>query len=275
MLKKSIIIILLLVIAISVYTLLSNLYLDWEYSQDLSSLQTSYVIEDSFSITNPNNPAVPRPLRNYINYSVINLNNLPSYINLKYSGIYYHGSEKKGADFTAKSFYDIKNFNYINEFMINDNRVIFHKLREKLLESEKIHEKKLYGIINRPTHYSENQEHFLRTRFIFDAVYFPYFYLSNRQISWGSLDDKSVLIKINKDAKTMAYTMEFNDDYSLASISSEEFIFGRKRIKFTAHYSNYIRQNNFRVPATFEIVYDDGFENYTIFEANLNSVNYK
>ncbi|RQD72060.1 MAG: hypothetical protein D5S01_09575 [Halanaerobium sp. MSAO_Bac5] len=275
MLKKSIIIFLLLVITLSIYTLLSNLYLDWEYSQNLSSMQTTYLLKDSFSITSPNNPAVPRPLRNYINYSVINFNNLPSYVDLKYSGLYYHDARDKGRNFTAKSFYDIKEFNYISEFIIDDNRLIFHKVREKLLESNKIHEKKLFGIINRPTHYSEETEKFLRTRFIFDAVYFPYFYLANNQITWNSIDDKSVLISLRKNNQIMNYTLKFNDDYSLNSIVSEDFLLAGKRVRFVANYSNYIRQNNFRVPASFELIYEDSLDNYTIFKANLINVSYK
>ncbi|ADQ15692.1 DUF6544 family protein [Halanaerobium hydrogeniformans] len=275
MFKKTIIFFLLIVIALSVYTLLSNLYLEWEYRQNVSSMQQSYMIRDSFSMMNPNSPAVPRPLRNYINYSVINLNNLPSYVKLNYSGTYYHNASKTGKDFTAKSFYNIKELNYISEFMIDDNRIIFHKVREKLLESEKTHEKKLLGIINRSNYYSEEPEQFLRTRFIFDAVYFPYFYLSDQQISWNSLDDKSILIRIAKNEKTMEYTMKFNDDYSLSSIVSEEFLFERNRVRFTANYSNYIRQNNFRVPTSMELLYEDSFENFTIFEANLNSLSYQ
>lgn len=275
MLKKIFIILLLSVISLSIYVVFVNLYLDWQYKQDVSSLEKNYSITDNFSIVNPNSISIPSSLRKYIQYSTPNYRDLSPYVNLSYSGKYRRDKYGEMYDFEKKALYSIKDGQFVSEWFINENRVIFDKLREKLSADENIYQYKFLGIRNQQEAYSSSAELFLRSKMIIDAVYFPYYYLASSRIDYKYFSNNRTLLELNTDAGKMNYVLDFNEDGQLITISSEEFNFNGDRLKLTAHYDNYISRNNYQVPARIRVEIENNFDKYLLYEANLDSINYR
>lgn len=275
LLKKFIIIILLAVISLSLYTVFVNMSLEWEFNQDIKALKQNYSINDNISIANINSSSIPTPLSNYIKFSTINRNRFPLYIRLNYSGQYQKNSYSEKNDFTVNSFYSIRDSSFVSDWKIDYNRILFSKITEKMIGREKIYKKRFYGVKEEAGVNGINAENYLNTRLMFDAVYFPYYYLSSSCIRWEYTGRRQVRITQKTAQNNMLYYLEFNEDDSLQSISTERFSFMGDTVKYTAFYDNYVIKGNFRVPNNIRVVCEKNFNEFTLYNAYINNIEYR
>ncbi|MFW6001541.1 MAG: DUF6544 family protein [Halanaerobium sp.] len=275
MLKKFIIIILLAVISLSLYTVFVNLSLEWEYNQDVNALRRNYSVNDKLSTANLKSSSIPTPLINFIKFSTINRNKFPLYISVNYSGQYQENAHSSKEYFAVKSFYSVKDSSFVSDWKIEHNRILFSKITEKLTGREKMYEKNLYGIKKEAGVYGFNAAYYLNTRFMFDAVYFPYYYLSNNCIRWEYTGRRQLRITLGTAQDNMIYNLKFNEDNSLNSISTERFAFKGDTVKYTAFYDNYSIKNSFRIPNNIRVVCEKNFNQFTLYNAYLNNIEYR
>lgn len=275
MLRKFIIIILLAVISLSLYTVFVNMSLEWEFNQDIKALRQNYSLDDDISTANINSSSIPTPLSNYIKFSIIDRNRFPLFIRINYSGQYQEDRYSSKKNFNVKSFYSVRDSSFISDWKIDQNRILFSKITEKLIGREKIYEKKFYGIKEEAAVYGIEAEHHLYTRLMFDAVYFPYYYLSNNCVRWEYTGRRQTRITVRTDQKDMFYSLEFNEDNSLHSISTERFSFNSDTVKYTAFYENYVVKNNFRVPNNIRVVCEKNFDEFTLYNAYIDNIEYR
>ncbi len=275
MLKKLIIIILLVIISFSIYTVFSNLYLDRQYKQDVSSLETEYSLTNNFSISNPNSISIPSSLRRYIQYSIPDYRNLSTYVKLNYSGKYRKDKYGEMYDFRMKSFYSIKNEQFVSEWFIDENKIVFDKIREILTADEAAYEFKYMGIKNEKEVYGREVELFLRSRMVIDAVYFPYYFLADSRIDYKYMSGNRTLLELKTNSGTINFILAFNESGGLSSITTDKFLFDGDRITLKAYYENYINMNNYRVPSSIIVEMENNFDKYVLYEAKLDSVIYR
>ena len=275
MLKKIIVLILLIVISFSIYTVFMNIYLDRQYKQDVSSMQRKYTISNHFSMPNPNSVSIPSSLRRYIQYSVPDYNNLSTYVNLYYSGRYRKDKYGEMYDFKFKSFYNLKEEEFVSEWFIEENRIFFNKLREVLKGENSAYQFKYMGVKNLREVYGESAELFLRSRMIIDAAYFPYYYLASSSIDYRYLSGSRTLLELNTDSGRINFALDFNESRVLRTITSDEFIFDGNRVTLKAYYDDYINYNDYKVPASITVEIENNFDKYILYEAELDRVVYR
>lgn len=275
MLKKILILVLLLVISFSIYTVLANIYLDRQYKQDVSSMQTRYNLSDNISIPNPNSISIPSSLRNYIQASIPDHRNLSTYVNLNYSGKYRKDKYGEMYDFKVKSFYNLKNGEFVSEWFIDENRIIFDKLREVLIGDKQIYELKYMGVKNDQEVYGQRALPYLKSRMIIDAVYFPYYYLSSSSIDYKYMSNNRTLLELNTASGKVNFILDFNQQGNLASITSGKFNFAGNSVSLKANYENYINYKDYNLPASITVEIENNFDKYVLYEANLDSVSYR
>lgn len=275
LLKKLFILILLVVISFSIYTVFANIYLDRQYKQDVNSLETKYSLTNNFSVSNPNSISIPGSLRNYIQYSIPDYRNLSTYVNLNYSGNYRKDKYGEMYDFKMKSFYSIKNEQFVSEWFIDENKIIFDKLREILKDDETAYELKYMGIKNDKEVYGRSAELFLRSRMIIDAAYFPYYYLASSRIDYKYMSGNRTLLELNTGAGKINFILDFNEEGALSSITTDKFLFDGDRVTLKAYYENYVNMNNYNVPSSIIVEIENNFDKYVLYEAKLDSVVYR
>ena len=275
MLKKIIVIFLLLIISFSIYTVFANIYLDRQYRQDVNSMQRKYTLSNNFSIPNPNNISIPSSLRSYIQYSIPGHNNLSTYVNLNYSGKYRKDKYGEMYNFKVKSFYNLQNEEFVSEWFINENRIIFDKLREVLIGENQAYEFKYLGVKNSKQVYGQAAELFLRSRMIIDAAYFPYYYLSSSSLDYKYMSSNRTLLELNTDSGGINFALDFNEEGGLSSITTDKFIFDGDSVSLKAYYDNYIKYNNYNVPSSIIVEIENNFDKYVLYEAKLDSVIYR
>lgn len=275
MLKKLFIILLLAVISVSIYTVFVNLSSNWQYNQDMKALENNYALSENVSIADINSSRIPSPLANYLRFSQANRSKLPVYVKLNYSGKYRADSYSEFNDFRVKSFYSVKNGHYVSEWMIDNNRIIFEKIKEKLTDRDSIYDRSLLGIRNIDGSSNQNTAFYLNSRIMIDAAYFPYYYLSTNCSDWTYLGPRRVRVTANTEAGPLNFDMNFNDNDSLNSINSESFTFLGDTVRLTASYDNYVSRNNFRVPSSIQVVCERNFSEFVLYEATLDNINYR
>ncbi|TDP98222.1 hypothetical protein C7957_10521 [Halanaerobium saccharolyticum] len=275
MLKKILILVLLIIISFSIYTVLANLYLDRQYEQDVSSMQRRYTLSDNLSIPNPNSISIPSSLRRYIQASIPDHRNLSTYVNLNYSGKYRKDKYGEMFDFKVKSFYNLKNEEFVSEWFIDENRVTFNKLREVSIGDKQIYEFKYMGIKNNQEVYGQSALPFLKSRMIIDAVYFPYYYLASGSIDYRYMSNNRTLLELNTTSGKLNYVLDFNEQGKLISITTDEFNFDGNRVSLKAYYDDYIDYKNYNLPASITVEIENNFDKYVLYEANLDSVTYR
>ncbi|MGM0500659.1 MAG: DUF6544 family protein [Bacillota bacterium] len=275
MLKKIFIIVLFIVISFSIYTVFVNIYSNYQYEQDISTLKREYSLSDNFSIKNPSSIAIPAPMRRYIQNSIPTNRNLSTHVRINYSGKYRQQKYGEMYDFKVKSAYNLRTEEFVSEWIIEENEVIFNKLREVLLGEKKVYEFKKMGVKNQKSLYGEQAELFLKSRMMIDAVYFPYYYLGSSNISLSVMSGNRTLVKLNRGSHIIDFIFEFNEDRTLNSISSSKFTFGEDRVALKAIYENYIDINNFKVPASIIVEIENNFDEYILYEAKLDNINYQ
>lgn len=275
MLKKIIILTLLIVISFSIYTVLMNIHLDRQYKQDISSMQRKYTLSDNFSMPNPSSVSIPSPLRNYVQYSIPDHKTLSTYVNLNYSGSYRKDKYGKMYDFNVKSFYNLNEEEFVSEWLIEENIIVFNKLREVLSGEKSVYQFKYMGARNIREVYGKSAELFLRSRMIIDAVYFPYYYLASSSINYRYMSGSRTLLELNTAFGRVNFILEFNGSGVLSSITSDEFIFDGNRVSLKANYNDYINYNDYNVPGSIVVEIESNFDKYILYEAELDSVVYK
>jgi len=273
--KKLLIILLFIIIAFSIYTFFANIYANYQYEQDISTLQREYSLSDNFSIKNPSSIAIPAPMRRYIQYSIPNNRNLSTHVRVNYSGKYRQQKYGEMHDFKKKSAYNLRTGEFVSEWIIEENNIIFNKLREVLLGEESVYEFKKMGVIDQKSVYGEQAELFLKSRMMIDAVYFPYYFLGSSNINLAVMSGNRTVVKLNRGSNNIDFIFEFNEDRTLSSISSSKFIFGQDRVVLKAIYENYIEVNNFKVPASISVEIENNFDKYILYEAKIDNINYK
>ncbi len=272
MLKKLFIIFLLLIISFSIYTAFANFFLDRQYKQDVKTLERNYSLNDNFSMNNPSSISIPASLRRYIEYSTPNHRNLSIFVNLNYSGQYRKEKYGEMYDFKVKSFYNIKKEEFVSKWFIDENRIVFNKLREKLIADKAEYELKYMGAKNTEEVYGRAAELFLKSRMVIDAVYFPYYYLASSRIDYKYMSGNRTILELKTNSGQINFVLDFNEDSSLKSISSDKFLFAGDQVKLTAYYDNYISLNNYNVPASITVEIENNFDKYVLYEAELDSV---
>lgn len=275
LLKKILILLLLLIISFSIYTVLANLYLDRQYEQDVSSMQRRYTLSDKLSIPNPNSISIPSSLRRYIQSSVPDHRNLSTYVNLNYSGKYRKDKYGEMYDFELKSFYNLKNEEFISEWFIDENRIIFNKLREVSIGEKQIYELKYMGVKNNQEVYGQSALPYLKSRMIIDAAYFPYYYLASGSIDYKYMSNNRTLLELNTASGKLNFILDFNNQGVLTSITSDKFNFDGNIVRLKAYYDNYIDYKNYNLPASITVEIENNFDKYVLYEANLDSVTYR
>ncbi|SIQ52750.1 DUF6544 family protein [Halanaerobium kushneri] len=275
MLKKIFILLLLLIISFSLYTVLANIYLDRQYKQDVSSMQRRYTLSDNITIPNPNSISIPSSLRRYIQLSIPDRNNLSTYVNLNYSGKFRKDKYGEMYDFKVKSFYNLKNEEFVSEWFIDENRIIFDKLREVSIGENQIYEFKYLGVKNEREVYGQAARNFLGSRMIIDAVYFPYYYLSSENIDYKYMSNNRTLLELDTDTGKINFVLEFNDDGLLSTITSGKFSFDGNSVSLKASYNDYIDYKNYYLPGSIIVEIENNFDKYILYEANLDSVVYR
>lgn len=275
MLKKLFIILLLAVISFSILTVLANFNLNQQYERDINFLKKQYSLTNNFSMTNPNSISIPGSLRKYIQYSTPGYRNLSTFVELNYSGRYRKEKYGEFYDFEMKSVYNIREEEFVNNWLIKENKIIFNKLSEKLIGDEIAYELKKIGVINEREVYGRSAELFLRSRMIIDAVYFPYYYLASSSIDYKYISGNRTLLELKTNSAKINFIFDFNENGALTSITSDKFNFDGNQVKLSAHYENYIDLNNYKVPASFIVEIENNFDKYVLYEAELDSVNYR
>jgi len=275
LLKKIFIILIFVVISFSIYTVFANVYSDYQYEQDISVLQREYSLSDSFSIKNPSSISIPAPMRRYIQYSIPNSRNLSTHVRINYSGKYRQQKYGEMHDFKMKSAYNLRTGEFVSEWIIEENKIIFNKLREVLLGDKRVYEFKKMGAKDQKSVYGDQAELFLKSRMIIDAVYFPYYYLGSSNINLAVMSGNRTLVKLNRVSNSIDFIFEFNEDKTLNSISSSQFLFGEDKVSLKAIYENYIDINNFKVPASIIVEIESNFDKYILYEAKIDNINYK
>ncbi len=275
LLKKIFIILIFVIISFSIYTVFVNVYSNYQYEQDINILQREYSLSDNFSIKNPSSIAIPAPMRRYIQYSIPNNRNLSTHIKINYSGKYRQQKYGEMHDFKMQSAYNLRTEEFVSKWIIEENKVIFNKLKEVLLGEKKVYEFKKMGVKDQKLVYGEQAELFLRSRMIIDAVYFPYYYLGSSNINLAVMSGNRTLVKLKRGSNTIDFIFEFNEDNSLKSISSSKFTFGEDRVALKAIYENYIDINNFKVPASIIVEIENNFDEYILYEAKIDNINYQ
>lgn len=275
LLKKIIYLFIFAVISFSIYAVFVNVYSDYQYEQDVNSLQSEYSLNDNFSITNPNSISIPAPLRRYIQYSTPSNRDLSTYVRVKYSGKYRPDKYGEMYDFNVKSVYNLKTGELVSESTIQENRVIFNKIKEVLVDDKIIYQYKKLGVRTEKIVEGEKAKLFLQTKMMIDAVYFPYYYLGSSKIRLDAASGNRTLVEFLSSSGNIDFIFEFNEDNSLYSISSSQFLFGSDRVALTGIYDNYINFNGFMVPNSIVVKIENNFDEYTLYEAQLDNINYQ
>jgi hypothetical protein len=275
LLKKIIYLLIFAVISFSIYAVFVNVYSDYQYEQDVNSLRSEYSLNDNFSITNPNSISIPAPLRRYVQYSLPANRNLSTYVRVEYSGKYRQEKYGEMYDFNVKTVYNLKNGEFVSEWTIYENRIIFNKLKEVLLDDKVIYQYKKLGVKAEKVVEGEKARLFLQSRMMIDAVYFPYYYLGNSNLRLNPAGGNRTLVEFMSGSEKINFTFEFNEDNSLESISSSQFVFGSDRAALSASYDNYINFNGFMIPNSIVVKIENNFDEYILYEAQLDNINYQ
>lgn len=275
LLKKLIVILLFAVISFSLYTVFVNTYSNYQYEQDVSTLQSEYSLNDDFSIKSPSSISIPAPMRRYMQYSISSNRNLSTHVRLNYSGKYREKKYGEMKDFKMKAAYNLRTEEFVSEMIIRENRFIFSKLKEVLIDDESVYRLRKLGVKDQKELYGDQAELFLKSKMVLDAVYFPYYYLGSRNINLAVMSGNRTLLKLNSNSNNIDFIFEFNEDDSLSSITSSQFEFGEDRVALKAIYENYIDINNFKVPASITVEIENNFDKYILYEAKLDNINYQ
>jgi hypothetical protein len=275
LLKKIIYLLIFAVISFSIYAVFVNVYSDYQYEQDVNSLRSEYSLNDNFSITNPNSISIPAPLRRYVQYSIPANRDLSTYVRVKYSGKYRQEKYGEMYDFNVKTVYNLKTGELVSDWKIQENRFIFNKLREILVDDKAIYQYKKLGVKAEKVVEGEDARLFLQSRMMIDAVYFPYYYLGSSNLRLNPAGGNKTLVEFMSSSGKVDFTFEFKEDDSLESISSSQFVFGGDRVALSASYDNYINFNGFMVPNSIVVKLENNFDEYTLYEAQLDNINYQ
>lgn len=272
--EKNIFLLIFALVSFLIYAVFINLYSDYQHEQDINSLQSSYSLNDNFTIVNPNSISIPAPLRRYIQFALPDYKVLSTHVKINCSGKYRQNKYEEMKNFEVKSVYNLETGEMVSEWEIERNRFIYNKLSEVFLKDKILYEYSLLGINKKKSIIGDNASSFLQSRMILDAVYFPYYYLGSKMISLETIAENEVAVKFNSGSEVIEFTFHFNKDNSLAAISSSKFDFGNNRVALKANYSDYINFNDMMVPASIVLEIENNFDNYILYESNFDSISY-
>jgi len=247
--------------------------MNWEYKQTINQLQSRYEISDK-NLIKADSSRFPSPLKKYLQYTKLNSSRSPSYADIEYYGGYRTEKYGKLKDFSGKGFFSLKEHNYICDSYIK-NKISFYRLREKNLERDSMLSLKYFGIKDNYKYTDSNAEAYMLNKYIILAPWFPHYFALDGRISWDYMSSRRSLARVEGRNKKMDFILTFNDDGSLNSIESKKFVLGNSMFKYTAYYSNYQNIGGLNLPFSITAEVEEGFDKYTIFSINLNTVNYK